>query len=199
MEVDRKKVEERVADLKAKCTDKTIPRSKRREFMSELVKESYKLDNRKSISLYRHRFLQFWGSFLLCLSTLYDLIKPVTGLEGTKVGLIITLALSLGAAVFLIIWIVTCVVRKIELEDEMATENLNKARAAISGIVAVCLLVVMMGMGCVSAWDTMNISVTLDAYNLSQLAIIVFYGYAALESGLFLWYERQTAFDEGEE
>lgn len=199
MEMERKKVEERVAELEAKCRDKTIPRSKRREIMSELVKESYKLDNRKSISLHKHRFLQFWGSFLLCLSTMFDMIKSVIGLEGNIVGRIITIVLAIGAAVFLVIWIVACVVRKIEPEDEMATENLNKARAAISAIVMVCLLFVMMGMGLVSTWNNMNISFTLDVGDLVQLATIVFYGYAALESGLFLWYERQTAFDEGEE
>lgn len=199
MEMDRKKVEERVADLKAKCTDKTIPRSKRREYMREFVNESYKLDNRKTISLYKNRFLMFWGFFLLCLSTIFEMVKSAVGIEGNKVATIITLILALGAAVFCILWIVTLVERKIEPEDEMAIENLNKARAGISAVVMFSLLLFIGGATVVDIWTGMNVSFTLDVSELSQLATIILNGYFALESGLFLWYERQTAFDEGEE
>lgn len=199
MEDNKQKSENKIKDLKERLKDKSLSMAQRQVLMQEIAKESYKLDERKSISLHNHRLLQFWGFFLFCIETIFGMITSAIGIDDNIIVTIITLILCVAALIFIILWLCMSVSRKIELEDELAKENLNKARAGISASVMFLLLFIMAVTLAIDTFTGIDITISLDVYQINRVAMLMLWSYFALESGLFLWYEGRTSFYTEEE
>ncbi len=190
---------EKTKSLKEQFRDKSLTKQQRQELMQEIVRESYKNDKRKAISLHDQRFLQFMGFSMFLIEKLFDMITTAVGLEENFIVSTINVLLCIPALIFMILWLVKTTTCKIELEDEMARENMNKARQGISVIVMILLLAVMAVVLILDSFMGINISFTINAKNIGDIAMLILWGYFALESGLFLIHEGKTTSDDENE
>lgn len=189
---------EKINQLKEKLKDKSLTQAQRQAIMEEIANESYKTDTRKPMSLYKYRQLQFWGFFLCFIEEIFSMITTACGIDDNIIVSIITLVICVPAAIFLILWLFATLSRKIDREDELARENLNKARSGISAIVMIGLLLTL---GIILVLDTfmsINITLTLNSGNISDIVFLILWGYFSLESGLFLIHEGRSYSDDEE-
>jgi len=159
-------------------------------------KERYKADKRKPITLYNYHKVRFWGFFLCFMMYLFEIIRSVTGLEDNKAVTVFMLIFSIIAIAFISFWCVKAITRKIEIEDELARENLNKARVTISFILVFAMLMVRAVVIIIDDFMNLNFSITIESGNISNIAMLILWGYFALESGLFLIHEGKTISDD---
>ncbi|MBE6856385.1 MAG: hypothetical protein E7500_03005 [Ruminococcus sp.] len=190
---------EKINQLKDKLRDKNLTRAQRQAIMEEIAEESHKTDTRKPMTLYKYRLLHFWGFFLSFVTKVFDMITTACGVDDNVIVSIITLMFSVPSAIFLILWLVATFSRKIDREDEMAKENLNKARQGISVIVMTTLLVLMSGVVIIGSFLDIDFTLTLHRNNLYDIIILILWGYFSLESGLFLMFEGKCSYDDEEE
>lgn len=189
---------EKINQLKEKLKDKNLTKAQRQAIMEEIANESYKTDTRKPMTLYKYRQLQFWGFFLCFIEEIFSMITTACGVDDNVVVSIITLIICVPAAIFLILWFVATITRKIDREDEMAKENLNKARQGISVIVMFGLLLALSIILVLDMFMSINITLTLNSGNISSIVSLVLWGYFSLESGLFLIHEGRSYSDSEE-
>lgn len=190
---------EKINQLKDKLRDKNLTRAQRQAIMEEIAEESYKTDTRKPMTLYKYRLLHFWGFFLSFIEIVFDMITTACGVDDNVIVSIITLIICVPAAIFLILWLVATFSRKIDREDEMAKENLNKARQGISVIVMLCLLLSLSVVIILSMLSVdINITLTLNRSNINDIIFLILWGYFSLESGLFLIHEGKSSYDDEE-
>lgn len=191
---------EKISQLSEKFKDKSLTKAQRQAIMEEIANESYKTDTRKPMSLYRYRQLHFWGFFLCFIEIVFDMITTACGIDDNIIVSIITLIICVPAAIFLVLWLFATFSRKIDREDEMAKENLNKARQGISVIVMFCLLLALSVVLILTMLSVnINITLTLNRSNINDIIFLILWGYFALESGLFLIHEGRCNFDDESE
>lgn len=195
---------DRIIFLKQQYKDKSLSKIKRHKIHQEILKERYKLDERKSIKLYDYRLISFWANFLLFIAEVLRVIYNAIWMEKSTIVLstilLARIILIFPLIGFLILKIVIPIDRKVEIEDEMAIQNMNKAHKVISRVVLCVLAIIMIAMFFIDNYIGVNISLTLNASNIYSFAAIVLFGYFTLESGLFLWYEgKEILYDESEE
>ncbi|MBE6861491.1 MAG: hypothetical protein E7497_01135 [Ruminococcus sp.] len=187
---------EKIRKLKEQYTDKKVTKAQRQAVLTEVHKERYKADKRKPITLYNYHKVRFWGFFLCFMMYLFEIIRSVTGLEDNKAVTVFMLIFSIIAIAFISFWCVKAITRKIEIEDELARENLNKARVTISFILVFAMLMVRAVVIIIDDFMNLNFSITIESGNISNIAMLILWGYFALESGLFLIHEGKTISDD---
>ncbi len=187
---------EKIRKLKEQYTDKNLTKAQRQAVLTEVHKERYKADKRKPITLYNYHKIRFWGFFLCFMVHLFEIIRSVTGLKDNKIVTVFMLIFSIIAIAFISFWCVKAITRKIEIEDELARENLNKARVTISFILVFAMLMVQAVVIIIDDFMNLNFSITIESGNISNIAMLILWGYFALESGLFLIHEGKTISDD---
>ena len=187
---------EKIKKLKEQYTDKSLTNAQRQAALTEIHKERYKTDKRKPITLYNYHKVRFWGFFLCFMVYFFGIIRSVTGLEDNKIVTVFMLIFSIIAIAFISFWCVKAITRKIEIEDELARENLNKARVTISFILVFAMLIVQAVVIIIDDFMNLNFSITIESGNIDNIAMLILWGYFALESGLFLIHEGKTISDD---
>lgn len=187
---------EKIKKLKEQYTDKSLTKAQRQAILEEIAKENYRMDKRKPMTLYNYRLLQFWGFFLSFITKVLNMISAGFGIEKNMILNIACVLFGVTGLIFLILWFAALLSRKIDREDELAKENLNQARSAISAIVMFGLV---LSQGIIILIDdimNLNLSFTIHAGNIGDIAMLILWGYFALESGIFLHYEGKTISDD---
>lgn len=192
----------KLSKYKEKFQDKNLNFSQRQKLMEEVYIESRKPDERKPLSLYKHKTFMFWGFFLSFVFKLSDLLLSHSNIEKYPVAdfitMILTFICAIGGVCFLVIYFVAYVEYKVDIEDELAKENLTKARNILMGITVGLLLIAYVAIENFNAFSDVK-TINIKILTISDIIFLGIMGYFSFESALFIYFEGKSNTDEEEE
>lgn len=167
--------------------------------MENKTKETNKMKKtakvREKISLYKYHKSKFLAWIMIFITEIYMAVIEYAKVDGKMWAGIVMLALLLTSAVFITLWLVNCLSKDTDKEDELAKSNMTKAHENMASfmllIFAVVVLITIIWKG--------SFTITVDHEFVMNSWMIFYSLYLALESGFFLRFEgKESECEENE-
>jgi hypothetical protein len=147
-----------------------------------------------SLSEFNKRKLTAWIS--LFIMYIYEDFVGEVYTDSTVLSAVIPRIMTVLALVVVIRFANSFISYRVEKNDELSIENMNKAHSAIGGVF---LIVFVVGFFISQIVIDDSITVTVKASFLSDIFFMMLAVYFSLESGLFLWFDRTPKSAEEDE
>jgi hypothetical protein len=138
-----------------------------------------------SLSEFNKRKLTAWIS--LFIMYIYEDFVGEVYTDSTVLSVVIPRIMTVLAIVVVIRFANSFISYRVEKNDELSIENMNKTHSAIGGVF---LIVFVVGFFISQIVIDDSITVTVRASFLSDIFFMMLAVYFSLESGLFLWFDR---------
>jgi hypothetical protein len=145
-----------------------------------------------SLYNYHKRRLTFWA--VIFVEQIYNNMIDFLHLYENNWSTVVLTVMLIPLVISLFRYIYPFVGYRLENDDELSKDNMNKAHASMSGIF---ILFIALLYFVTSFWDG-SVTVTITSRTVTAVAFPMLCAYYILESGLFMLYEGKTP-DEAEE
>lgn len=149
--------------------------------------------DKKVMSLYKHnkRKLTFWS--IIFVQQIYSNLVDYFYLHEKIWSTAVMILLMIPMVISLFCYLNSYISYKIEKDDELSKDNMNKAHASMSGIFLIIVALLFIS----NIFWKGSITVTISSSTLVKIALPMLSAYYILESSLFMLFEGKIS-DEDE-
>ena len=161
-----------------------------------------KKDNTKKevISLYQYHLCQFKGYIAMFISSVFDAMISVFGVQDVLCFKIADKAITLIALMFLAMSAFKDLKCKPEADDELSRLNMSKAREKLSLIFVSFMVLVFVACAFINLFIDIDFMLHITIGFIADFFFILIFAYLSLQSGLFILFEGKEYYcDESED
>lgn len=174
--------------------NKSLYKTGRKE-IDKAMNENLKKEKttKKLLTLHDLHMARFSSMVALFVAEIFEIITDYANFGKATVFKVLDYAALIAALILAVRWAYVVILKRpVEVEDELAKENMVKAHEKIGLVFWIILGVVLIS---TIFWNG-SITIKLNSDLVNNIWFIIFSAYFAMESGFFIYYDRTAAGDD---